>query len=63
MEPGSLAQAIASNTQCTHRKAGFTGIGGAAEALHESVDATLADKPERTIRATANGRSDVEGVT
>ena len=45
MEPGSRAQAIASDTRCTHDKAGFTKIGGPTNALHKRTDAMLADKP------------------
>ena len=35
MEPGSRAQAIASDTQCTHDKASFASVGRPTEALHE----------------------------
>ena len=60
MEPGRRTDAIASDTQCTHDKAGFTRIGGPTKALHKRMDAMLGDETECTIRTTANGRNNVE---
>ena len=63
MEPGSRAQAIARDTQCTRDEAGFTRVGGPTKAFHEQVHTVLVNEAKDAVGTCADGLGDVEDVS